>query len=66
MRRFAMVCDFLQSNDMVAKILAMMSEDIGVKAILQELLQPHGAQLEVRFPTFHSTAVDLIVRGMKR
>jgi len=45
--RFAMVCDFLQSNDMVAKILAMMSEDIGVKAILQELLQPHGAQLEV-------------------
>mmetsp|Transcript_28874 Transcript_28874/g.94382 ORF Transcript_28874/g.94382 Transcript_28874/m.94382 type:complete len:850 (+) Transcript_28874:44-2593(+) len=41
----AKVSDFLQSNDMVSKILAMVSEDRGVKHILDELLAPGGVSM---------------------
>ena len=37
------VSDFLQSNDMVSKILAMVCEDRSVKTILDQMLAPRGA-----------------------
>ena len=39
------VSDFLQSNDMVSKILAMVCEDRTVKLILDEMLAPEGASM---------------------
>ena len=39
------VSDFLQSNDMVSKILAMVGEDRSVKSILDQLLAPRGASM---------------------
>ena len=39
------VSDFLQSNDMVSKILAMVCEDRTVKGLLDELLTPRGASM---------------------
>ena len=39
------VSDFLQSNDMVSKILAMVCEDRSVKHLLDELLTPRGASM---------------------
>ena len=39
------VSDFLQSNDMVSKILAMVCEDRTVKEILDEMLAPRGASM---------------------
>ena len=39
------VSDFLQSNDMVSKILAMMCEDRSVKGLLDELLTPRGSSM---------------------
>jgi hypothetical protein len=39
------VSDFLQSNDMVSKILAMVCEDRTVKLILDEMLAPKGASM---------------------
>jgi len=45
--KFASVSDFLQSNDMVGKILAMVAEDILVKHILDELLEANRSQLEI-------------------
>jgi hypothetical protein len=39
------VSDFLQSNDMVSKILAMVCEDRTVKLILDEMLAPDGASM---------------------
>ena len=39
------VSDFLQSNDMVSKILAMVCEDRTVKSLLDELLTPRGASM---------------------
>ncbi|KAK3251646.1 hypothetical protein CYMTET_39021 [Cymbomonas tetramitiformis] len=47
---FSSVFDFLQTNDMVAKIMAMVSEDRTVKKILDELLSAKGVQLEVLSP----------------
>lgn len=44
---FACMSDFLQSNDMVGKILAMVSEEILVTAILDELLEANRCQLQV-------------------
>ena len=37
--------DFLQSNDMVSKILAMVCEDRSVKNLLDELLTPRGSSM---------------------
>ena len=39
------VSDFLQSNDMVSKILAMVCEDRSVKNLLDELLTPRGSSM---------------------
>ena len=39
------VSDFLQSNDMVSKILAMICEDRSVKNLLDELLTPRGSSM---------------------
>ena len=39
------VSDFLQSNDMVSKILAMVCEDRSVKSLLDELLTPRGSSM---------------------
>ena len=39
------VSDFLQSNDMVSKILAMVCEDRSVKTILDQMLAPRGASV---------------------
>ena len=39
------VSDFLQSNDMVSKILAMVCEDRSVKSILDQMLAPRGASM---------------------
>ena len=39
------VSDFLQSNDMVSKIMAMVCEDRSVKEILDEMLAPRGASM---------------------
>ena len=39
------VSDFLQSNDMVSKILAMVCEDRSVTHLLEELLTPRGASM---------------------
>lgn len=39
------VSDFLQSNDMVSKILAMVCEDRSVKLILDEMLSPEGSAM---------------------
>ena len=42
--------DFVQSNNLVSQILAMISEDRAVKNILNELLGPAGADLAVVVP----------------
>ena len=52
------VSDFLQSNDMVSKILAMVCEDRSVKYILDEMLAPRGASLAV-FPSSKYVNLDL-------
>lgn len=49
------VSDFLQSNDMVSKILAMVCEDRTVKLILDEMLAPTvGRTFESNLPTKHT------------
>jgi hypothetical protein len=40
--------DWMQSNKMVSQILAMVAEDRNVKVILDELLGPYGASLNIR------------------
>ena len=44
-REMRSVSDFLQSNDMVSKILAMVCEDRSVKSILDQMLAPRGASM---------------------
>jgi len=51
--RFASISDFLKSNDMVSKVLAMVGEDLVVKAILNELLLPNRSQIEVVLPSHY-------------
>jgi Trk K+ transport system NAD-binding subunit len=43
--------DFVQSNQLVSQMLAMISEDRTVKGILHELLGPEGADFGVRKPS---------------
>lgn len=44
--------DFVRSNEMVSQVLAMVSEDRGVRRILGELLGPEGCKLSVK-PSIH-------------
>lgn len=45
------VADFVQSNEMVSRVLAMVSEERSVNTILEELLGGSGAGLELRAAT---------------
>merc|ERR1711934_882027 len=42
------IADFVQSNEMVSRVLAMVSEERSVNIILEELLGGRGATLELR------------------
>lgn len=41
------VCDFIQSTELMSKILAMVSEDVHVKRVLDQLLGGTGTQFEL-------------------
>ena len=42
------MCEFVQTNEMVSRILAMVSEDGSVNTILDELLGGKGASFQLK------------------
>lgn len=64
--------DFVQSNEMISQMLAMISEDPGVKAILSELLGSNGSDLCLETcdqycqPTESITFLELANRGTQK
>ncbi|KAL7692410.1 putative CASTOR/POLLUX/SYM8 ion channel [Plasmopara halstedii] len=52
--------EFIQSNELVSCILAMISESRDVRVILDELLGPHGASFEVEPSTRYCEVIEKV------
>ena len=59
-RELAMASDFVQSNEFVSRVLAMVTERREVKAVLDELLGAQGASLYIKEPTRYCHAHEVL------
>ena len=59
-RELAMASDFVQSNEFVSRVLAMVTERREVKAVLDELLGSQGASLYLKEPSRYATRNEVL------
>ena len=59
-RSLGLTSDFVVSNRLISKVLAMLSEDRKVKRVLDELLSAKGQQMQVKSSSLYANDGDLV------